>query len=369
MALSAQGQTALNNFLANATERSVSLPKRVTFGNGGDVVPLPHAGVPTMLVVNFAGSTTVKNGTTVGTVTASPFWPYNLMAPSTLQDYQGNTRVYADGYQLYQRDLVIGTARSPKGPFDTEAYSGEVYSAAIPSGVAGGSVTSPLNFSVAVPISLGSNTVLGSYPGAVPDGTANFILKENLPITGSHIDSPLTTSGNAEVSISGKWSFNYVYLDAPKSVAIPIEALSYIHLFYQQNADSDQLVAGGTPQQILQTGETYYRIFLNLIINNQNIMSTSAPPIDSLKFLVNSSTPTVDWDFQTYLYLTRRYFNRDFPMLLYNFFDKPWAPNNYGSLTTQQKLTDNVTTGSYQQVVYTRETLLLPSGNQVAIGG
>lgn len=367
MALNGTAQAILMNYDGLSTERSVVIPSK-TYGSGGANVDMPHAGIPTHVVVSFAGTLSVKNGTAVGTVTANPTWPHGIMGPSTYMDYQGNTRIYAGGRSLYLRDLVIGQGMDPKSPYASEAYGASIYSAAIPAGVANSTVTSPVNFSVTLPIALKSGTALGSYDATVPKGTAQFQLKE-AALTGPYVNSPLTTTGSASVSLAGQWTFVYYYLDAPSSVPVPVDALSQFHEFYEQNGDTDQIVAGGTPEQLLLTGREYYRVFTELVANNQFMMMQSTPPIASVSFLVDSSTPTLDQTLQGYLYTTRRKFNRDLPFILYDFMNKPWSPNAYGSLTTKQTLTNSVTAGSYSQLITTRECLFVPSGNLIKAGG
>ena len=366
--LNASAKAALAAYDAQATRRSIPLSSAVTYGNGGDDIDLPHAGVPNGLIVTFSGSLAVTNGSTVGTVTASPYWPFNIMGPSTLADYAGNSRIFADGFRLYQRDLLIQNAEDMKTPYSTEAYSSAIYKATIPSGVASSTVSAPVNFSVWVPISLHSNSALGSYAATVPKGTAQFQLKEST-LTGPYINSPLTVSGSAKVALTGKWNIEYVYMDAPSNVPLPLQALAMIHEYYQSNVNTKQITAGGTPEEVLLTGREYYRCIMNLVTNNEDIMMNSAPPLANIQFLVDSSTPTVDWSLASYLWLNRREFGRDFPFILYNFFSAPWSPNAYGSLTQKLVLTNSITQGSYQQLVNTRETLYLPSGNLVKAGG
>jgi hypothetical protein len=347
-----------------ATVRSIPLTNKA-YGNGGAVFDLPHAGIPTHITISFNGSLTVKNGTTVGTVTASPMWPFIVMGPSSLNDYSGNTRIFADGYSLYTRELVLGTALEPKVPYSQESYADQIYTASIPSGKASASVTSPVRFSVTFPVSLKSTTAWGSYDATVPKGTSQLIINES-ELTGPYINSPLAVSGST-VTLTGTWSAEYYYLDAPSSVAKPVGALAEIHEFYQQNTETDQIQAGGTPQQILLTGRTYYRVFQRLIADNK--MDTL--DIANVQFLVDSSTPTLNETLRAYLFNTRRRLNRDLPLgtIFWDFMSKPWSPNSYGSLTTQLTFNNSIVAGSYSQLVTTRETLYVPSGNLVSAGG
>lgn len=362
------GQSAmaqLQAYDAVATVRSIPLANKA-YGNGSAVFDLPHAGIPTHITLSFSGTLSISNGTAVGTVTASPLWPFIVMAPSTLMDYSGNTRIFADGYSLYSRELVLGTGLEPKVPYSQESYASQIYTATIPAGVASSTVTSPVKFSVTVPVSLKSTTAWGSYDATVPKGTSQLIINES-ELVGPYINSPLTQTGTSKASLKGTWSAEYYYLDAPSSVAKPIGALAEIHEFYQQNTETDQIQAGGTPVQILLTGRTYYRVFQRLIANN----ALDTLDIANVQFLVDSSTPTLNETLQAYLFNTRRRLNRDLPlgMVFWDFMAKPWSPNSYGSLGTQLTFGNNIVAGNYSQLVTVRETLYVPSGNLISAGG
>lgn len=361
-------QTVLNNYNMLATERSIIL-QPVPYGSGAPQWnDLPHAGIPTSILLEFEGSLTVKNQTTVGTVTPSPMWPFNILGLSTLMDYQGNTRILADGWDLFCRDMVLGTGIDPRAPYQTTAAQGLLYSATIPTGVANATVTSTVRFSVTFPISMSAGNVLGSYDATVPQGNAQLLCTER-PLTGSNIDSPLTVSGSTQVSLTGTWKPTYFYEDAPSNVPVPAAALAQIHEFYHGNASTDGLQANGVVQELLLTGREYYRVFVHLVANNKLLMTQTSPPITQISFLVNSSTPTLQYGLGGYLAKINRKFHSLFPFILYDFSNQPWAPNNYGSLTCQQTMSSNLVQGSYVNNIVTRETLYIPSGNQIRVGG
>jgi hypothetical protein len=366
--LSASGAAALNAYNQAATMRSVIM-SNVAYGSGSPQWDLPHAGIPTSVLLNFSGNLTVKNGTTVGTVTASPLWPFNILGLSSLLDYQGNTRIFADGWDLFKRDMVLGQGVNPKDPYQQTNAIATLYTATIPTGKASATVTSPVNFSVTLPISLSEGSAYGSYLATVPQGNAQILGTENT-LTGKYINSPLTTStSTVTVGLTGTWTPVYYYLDAPSSVGVPVAALSEIHEFYHQNSPTDQLIPGGNPQQVLLTGRDYYRVFCDIYASNKLVMSQTSPQINQISFLVDSSTPTVQNTFASYLAKINRKFHSMFPFILYDFMSAPWSPNNYGSLTSQQTLTNNFTSGAYKNYVTTRETMYSPSGNLIAVGG
>lgn len=363
--MNASAMAILQAYDQQSTERSIPLTNK-TYGTGSVVWDLPHAGIPTHITVSFNGNVAVKNGTTVGTVTASPMWPFNVVAPSSLTDYSGNTRIFVDGYSAYFRELLLGQGLEPKAPYSDESYSDQIFVATLPTGVANATKTSPIRFSITFPVSLKSTSAWGSYDATVPKGTAQLTVNE-AELTGPYINSPLTVSGSASVTLTGTWSAEYYYLDAPSSVAKPVQALAEIHEFYQQNTDTDQIQAGGTPSQILLTGRTYYRVMQRLIANN----AMDTLDINNVQFLVDSSTPTKNETLAAYLFNTRRKFNRDLPLgtIVWDFMSKPWAPNAYGSLSTQLVLGNNIVPGAYASLTTVRETLYVPSGNLIAAGG
>ena len=349
-----------------ATERSISLPN-VAYGNGAAVFNLPHAGVPTFLTLNFNGSLKRTDGTTVGTVTASPYWPFNLIAPSSLIDYSGITRIWADGYDLYTLLLLKAFGSYQKSVYSAESYAGtNVYSASIPTGTGGASKTSTILFSVVVPVSMSSYSALGSYDATVPNGEAQFTVNE-AALTGKYINSPLTVSTTTtKVSLTGNWSMGYYYLDAPSSVAIPTAALTQIHEVYHQ-ASNAGLAAGANFDVVLQTGREYHRV-MQFVAEND---AASFLDVANVQFLVDSATPTLNETLNQYLFRTRKTFGRDFApgTIIRDFSRKPWTPNSYGSLTARLALSNSWSSGTYSNVVTTRETLYVPSGNLVSIGG
>lgn len=364
--MNATSSAMLANYDMLSTARSIPQNNK-TYGNGSATFDLPHAGIPTHVTVSFNGTLSATNGTTAGTLTASPMWPFAIMAPSSYLDYSGNTRIFADGYSLYLRELLLGTGLSPKTPYDSESYSANIYAATLPAMTAATTTTAPVVFSVTFPVSLKSTTALGSYDATVPKGTAQLIVNE-AGLTGPYINSPLTITGTgASVKLTGTWSAEYYYLDAPSSVPKPVSALAEIHEFYQANTPTDQIVAGGTPSQILLTGRTYYRVMQRLIADN----AMNTMDIANVQFLVDSSTPTLNETLAAYLFNIRRKFNRDMPVgtILWDFMAKPWSPNSYGSLTTQLTLNNSISAGAYAQLTTVRETLYSPTGNLISAGG
>ena len=363
--MSASPQQILAAFDAAATERSINLPAKA-YGAGSALWEMPHAGIPTFMVLSFAGTLTRTDGASVGTVTASPFWPYNILAPSSFYDYLGTQRIFADGWDLYVEELVKNYAAHPNNPFEAMPYAASIYNAAIPAGVINSPVSGPITFGVVIPISYLKASVLGSYIGTLPNGTARYQLQENA-LTGNTIAAPLTVAGGTTVALTGTWNLTYYFSDAPSTVQVPVAAMQQVHELFRQQ-DSANLQAGANFDSDLLTGRTYYRVLQTVIENNvPSFMDVSA-----VQFLIDSSTLTMDENLIPYLVRTRMEYGRDFPpgLLVRDFTAKPVTPDSYGSLAARNKLDTGFAAGSFANVVTLRECLYVPSSaNLIQVQG
>ncbi len=356
-------QLALSEFDSASTERSIVIPSQA-YGNGAATFNLPKAGIPTFIEVIFNGTLSRTEGTTVGTVTANPGWPFNILDISTLTDPAGLTRLSVNGEDLYDLELTKNYGVYPRDPYSQESYADLIYQAAIPSGVASSTTSGTIQFGVVFPVSYTKDSVLGSFVATVPNGTATLTLVES-KLTGSTVNFPLTTSGGSTVSLTGTWSPTYYYRDAPSTLPVPVAALSQVHELYH-TASNENLSAGQTCQTVLLTGRQYMRLIQRLYANNEADFTN----VDRVQFLVNSSTPTYDETLASYLFRMRMRYGRDFPngMIYRDFTRSPWSPNTYGSLTAQLVLGSTFTAGSYSNLVSLRECLYVPTGNVTAIG-
>jgi hypothetical protein len=318
-------------------------------------------------LLSFSGTLYRTEGTTVGTVTASPKFPFNIAKTVELKDYSGITRISTSGYLAYLLELVKNRNVDLRVPYDdpddTIGYQSTIYAASVPAGTASTTTSAPLAFTLVVPISLTKNTALGSFPAAVPNGESQLIVSENT-LVGNTIDYPFTVSGGSVLSIVGQWYITTYYQDAAQSVPVPVAALTQIHEVYEQRSTTD-LTAGQEHQHVLQTGRTYYRV-LQLLVNNNALDTTD---VTQVKFLVDSSTPTLDEYLFAYLMRQRIDLGRDLPAgtFYWNFSRSPWSPNNYGSLTLTLTLSSGFTAASpYLDTL--RETLYIPTGNLITTG-
>jgi hypothetical protein len=365
--LTQSGLAILANYNRSATERSVLLGN-IAYGSKLPTFDMPNAGIPTRVQISFSGKVEVTNTATTGTVTASPFWPFNLLGLSTFRDPVGNVRIFADGNDLYWRDLSIMVGADLKSPLHTENYQSQVFSATLPTGVASATVTSPVNFSVNLPISLAGGTVQGSYAAAIADTQAQFIGLENA-VVGDNILSPLQVTGKTTATVSGTWNGVYYYMDAPASVPVPLEALSLYHELYHQQADKSNLASNGKPKQNLLTAREYYRIIVGMVANNKNVLTQTNVPISQLDFIVNGGTPTKTERFRDMAYAHLRKYLSNFPFLYWDFANNPWDASGFGSLAVEETLSSSFSSGTVSQIWTLRDCLYAPTNNLVKIGG
>lgn len=340
------------NYLSQAVKRSQELPVQAYQLGGANNFNFPHAGVGRYARVSFVGTLSRTETASVGTVTASPFYPWNIINQVVLNDYTGTTRVNAKPYHLYQRQLARKFGFDPSiGNVETidAGYASSVWSAAIPTGTASSTTTAPIVFSFEVPIALHKDTTEGSLPFAIPDGEVTLQLQMN-SLTGNNIDFPFTVTGATTLSITGNWQVTYYYFDAPAGVQLPILDFSAIHELVSTRQNTN-IAAGQEKWFVLETGRTYYQLIHNFVANN----ALDTADITRIKFLVDGNTPTLD-EFQlSYLTRMREEYGRDLPagMILFNFFSRPWSPASYGSLATSLTLAAGTNLGT----VYYLDTL------------
>lgn len=371
MAAPVQNQQAiLQAYYANVVSRTLVLDAKsfsVSQTQGQQITfDLPHAGVPRYLILAVQGTFARTEGTTVSTVTASPKYPFNLLQGVTLNDYLGYTRVQAGGYELYLLDLAKAFGFDPATPpLANAATDSAVFADTIPAGTASTTTTSAVVFYVVVPVSAARNSIKGSYVAQISDGTAQLIINLAAPV-GSTLDSPVSTSGGTPtITISGTITPLYVYYDVPTGIKIPASEVSVVHEVIQSQS-SDNLAAGQEKKYVLPTGRTYYRILEELVLND------ALDTLDAalLKFVVNDSTPILEYNLVHYLAWVRQRYGRDFPtgLFLYDFAEKPWRPMDYGSLDIRVTLgaSANVAGTSYVRIL--RDALTAGSLSSQAAG-
>lgn len=362
----AQIQAADNAFYAAAVRRSVKLSP-ISVSSGATVtVEMPHAGIGTYALMTFVGTMSRTEGATVGTVDPSPNGPFNVFQSVSFTDYAGLTRIGNVSGRLldFRRrilsprfDTTLSTAGSPNG----ELTSVTDYAYSIPAGTASTTTTSELVATVLVPFSMTHNTVNGSFPFTVPNGSSNltFSIQPEIVAPGNASPDPqniaLVTAGSGStVSVSGTVYLTYYYLDAPSGTPSPVGELSRVYELVNVR-DSTNLTAGNSKTFTLQLGRTYYRLYQALVLNGLLITSN----ITSLTFRVDSSTPTTDEYIQSYLNRMAQNYSQP-PLdgrIIWDWSTQPWTPDSYGSLETVLDIASNASTFGPAYLDTTRECL------------
>jgi hypothetical protein len=363
----------LATYLGAAVRRSQEAPTQNW--NAGNVLAfgMPHAGVGLYVRVTFRGTLTRTETATVGTVTASPLYPYNIV-DATYQDYQGITRVNAKGYELHELQNIKAFGFDPSftlippGASPGYSYSSTIFANAVPAGVASSQTTSACNFGFVVPISMNRRSVKGSHPFTVPNSedTLSLACNGNLYGTANNgPEQPFITTGASTVSISGTFDVAYYYYDVPGGVALPMSEFGVVHELITAK-DTTNLAAGMEKRFTLQTGRTYYRLLANLCLDG----AADTVDVNKVQFIVDGGTPTLTENLSSYLDRTRDDYGRDLPVgqFVWDFSNKPWTPDSYGSLDLSLTLGSGANTGSPSYLRVLRECLYVASPNLQAIG-
>lgn len=324
-------QVRQNLFVSSYPEAQEVAPQNFSAG-AVNTINLPHAGIGLWVRLTFRGTVSRTEGASVGTVTASPLAPWNMLSNITFKDYTGITRVNVSGYMLHQREIEttsMGNAYDPTiDDVMSNPYASDLYAFSIPTGTANTTTTSTLNFSIEMPISLAKDTTVGSYPFTVPTGDSTVYATMNTA-QGATVDFPFTTTGGTTMSFSGTLYATYYYLEPPAGIQLPTPDFSVIHELSEVR-QTDNLAANGQKRFTLNTGRTYYALY-------QLLMSNNAPDtldVSKLTMLLNGSTPTMDEYRWSYLERIRQTYGRSFDpgVFIWNFRKRPWTPDSYGSL-------------------------------------
>jgi len=369
MATQATSASVLQQYYQNVLSRDVVLDGKqfsVTSAGTQQITwNLPHAGVPRAVYLAVDAQIARTDGSTVGTVTASEKYPWILLQNVTLTDYLGVTRIDANGYDLHKLGLVKAFGYSPDHPpIVNEDYASVRFSDNIPAGAASSTTTDQVNFVIEVPVSYSQNSIRGSYVAQVSDGTAQLVVTVNAA-SGSTLDQPVTVGGGTTVEFSGTITPTYLYYDAPVGVKIPKSEVSVIHEVIASQS-SDNLAAGEAKKYVMPTGRTYYRI-LEEFVNNGALDTLD---IQQVQFLINDSTPVYTYPLQTYLHRIVQRFGRDMPtgMIVWDFAEKPWRPQDYGSLAVIFLVDSGATVAAPDYARVVRDALTVGQIAQQAAG-
>ena len=352
---------------------AVSPPKcielsRQSFADG-DVVRfnLPKAGIGLFCTIYVKGTFSRTEGTTVGTVTEQPMAPYNLLQNVQLTDFTGITRVNADGYGLYLRQIcqrwnagsLVEEGNLTTPPYSDAAKYRQPYSVnydqfVIPAGTASSTTTGDINFRLEVPISLHRKTTVGTYPFTVPSGDT-YLTVTTSKLSGTGVNYPVNISGTTTVAItSGEMGCTYWYIDPPAGTPMPMADFATIHELFSITQTSG-LAAGSPLDFTLDTGRKYYALYGQLV---DNTPAPNTVDVEKVRFLINQANPAMDAYLESYLQKVRDDFGRDLPpgAFIWWFADYPWIPASYGSLVAELQLGSSFSAGTSAFLRVLRET-------------
>jgi len=352
-----------NAFLKAAIVRSQKLPRQL-YSTGGEVqFTLPHAGYGIFCILDFDGQiVTTGSG---GSQKFSDKAPWNLFDKVSFDDYLGINRISCTGHDLHERLLARKYEFDENNQNLIQAYSNQRLDFSL-GGATGAAGTYPLVFSEVVPISLHENTTEGSFPFTIPNGD-NVITVNFASETGSTNDSVIkTTTAGFTNTFSGTVGCTYYYWDVPAGTQLPVDDFALVHEL-RRVKDTSALTAGDEHRYTLRTGRTYYQIIQNLRINDAG----DTADVNTIDFYIDGDTSTMTETLVAYL--TRMYLkhgrDQEPGIFIWDFWSKPWTPNQYGSLETSLELDSDtdVTGNSYVSIfmesMYTTSKILSDLAN------
>lgn len=334
------------DFLGKAILRSQTLPRK-TYADGATIeFILPHAGFGAFCVVDFDGTMAV--GGAGGSIALSDDGIHKLYNKVSFDDYLGINRISCSGLDLHQIRILRKWAFDENNSNLSQPYSNLRYEASVGGGT-GAVGNYPWKSTEIIPIALHENTTEGTFPFTLPNGDNVISLTFNT-IKATNNDAVIKeTTGGFTTTLTGTVGLTYYYWDIPVGVALPIEDFQLVHEI-RRTKETTGLTAGDEKRYTLRTGRTYYQVIQNLRINDAG----DTADVTKINFYVDGDTSTLNETLVAYLDRTYSQYGRDLEpgVFVWNFFRKPWTPNDYGSLETSLELSDsvNVTGNSYVAV-------------------
>lgn len=333
-------------FLQNSILRSQTLSRKAYVTGGSVEFVLPHAGFGSFCLLDFQGQIVV--GGAAGSIKFSDKAPFGLFNKVSFDDYLGINRISCSGTDLHERLISTKWAFDESNSALAQAYATARINFSL-GGATGAAGTYPLVFTEVMPISLHDNTTEGSFPLTLPNGD-NTVTIEFAGEKGATNDYVVKeTTAGFTTAFTGTVGLTYYYWDVTAGTPLPVEDFALVHEL-RRVKETTGLTTGDEKRYTLRTGRTYYQIIENLRIND----SGDTADVDKIDFYVDGDTSTLSESQIAYLTRTYGKYGRDLQpgMFVWDFWRKPWTPNNYGSLETSLELngTVNVTGNSYVSV-------------------
>lgn len=360
-------------FLASALRKSQFVIPNQNYAPGSTLtINLPRAGIARGVLLDFTIPIVVTLGG--GTVAQSPKGPFNFVNRVHAVDYNGIDRVSASAYSLYLLSLLKVRNWEPSGqhpyqdPGETVPYAG----------AAPGFTTLRWNYPIAtgnvvfslwVPFAYGMNDPRGALPLNVSNANSTIQLECNgtlFSTTGQ--DSPFIVTGAATVTANAGATINATlyYWDPialpgqvdpgqfAGSVPVPFDDLNLVHEV-KSIVDSTGIAAGTEKLYTYQSGRDYYRVIASVMENGQ----LNSQHISRSRWVYDGNTPCMDEGIIAHLTRAQTELGRDLPpgMLYYDFSNRPWDANSYGSLAWGLTTTSAFNPGNPTYIEYLTDAL------------
>jgi hypothetical protein len=362
-------------FYAVATERNLETPTKAFAAGAALQFNLPPSGIGTYAIVSFLGTLTIGSGTVIGTYTASPWYPYNLLTVNYV-DYLGFTRTNASGWQLHILERIKAFQFDPSvtlGSGVSTALQNVIFAKSIPTPIASTNVTSAVAFSFVIPISTNRNSIRGSHLFNITGSQDIVTINCITPLAGgaNNMDSPISvTGGNANVvTVAGTVDLSYYYMDWPSGTVVPQGELSLAH---QVNSvtQNQNIAAGQQYQYLVPTGFIFSR-FITEFVTGATAAAALADTIDVtfFSFYLDANAQIHGENLTSYLARAMRLYGSSLPdgVLVTDLSSRPVNSNSYSQVAINVTL-DNTVTTTFAFFRTLADGLTLQNQNLQAIG-
>jgi hypothetical protein len=313
-------------FLQTALDESIALPAQ-NYVVGSELrFQMPNVGVAKKVRVLFNLSFTAGATAPTGVGAKAPF---SLFSNAIFTDYAGIDRISASPWMLQLLNLVKKFGWDPSYSVITEAESAAKVWANTNGNMIGW---------FDVPISPSMIDPTGSLNLEVSNAECYLRLQCNPNLIGltTQVDTPLVGAAGASATVTGTVTPVY-YFWQPVSAGGRIlrpDSVLYPNIVHELlgTKTTDNIAAGVDKVTTLRTNREFHRILHSFV--NAGAFDTN--DIQTIKFLYNGNTPTINEPLQAYLSRMRDELYRDLPdgSVYFNFTRVPWDSTKWGQLQT-----------------------------------
>lgn len=351
--------TARAAVFQNGRRQIIELPTETITGADTFNIVLPKRGIGLFCEARISGTITRACPATEDSPAPalSALGPYTIFKDVVYRDASGITRINAGGPLLHAREITQkqNYDNGDVSPLNTALADSFMKAFALPTYQASTNKTAAFACTLMIPFTPSPFTTLGTFPFNISNG--DNVLSITVPnIVGTTEDYPIKVKSGTE----GEWSFTgslnvtYHCIDIPQGTPQPYEDFSAIFELMQKYSATN-LTANAIHSEVLPTGRTYRGIY-------QCVYDTGVPTlanVDSMRFVVDGSTPHFDISLASHFKNVRRDYNRDMPagILVFRFDEHAYTPDDYGELALQLRLGSGFTGGSGSKVNTMSEAL------------